>query len=130
MTDRVFVGHLPQSMGQQQFQDMMGEFGAIVKADLKLGYGFVTYAEASSAEAAISALNGKDVDGNRIACEPSRSSGPYPSGMGVKPERRDQYRIVVEGINDSVTWAVSEDDENCDIYYRFPEYTEPIFRVF
>lgn len=113
MTDRVFVGHLPQSMGPQEFEDMMNAYGAIVKADLKLGYGFVTFADPSSADAAINGLHNKEVDGNRIVCEPSKSSGPYPSGVGGRPERRDQYRIVVEGIDESVTWTV-----RIDLFYQ------------
>jgi RNA recognition motif-containing protein len=103
MSERIFLGHLPQSMTQSQFDDLVLPFGAVAKTELKLGFGFVSYEIASSADAAIQALHGSTVDGNRIVCEHSRSSGPHPSRA---VERRDQYRVSVEGINDSISWKV------------------------
>ena len=70
---RLFVGGLPRDVGTDELRDLFKGHGdmtdCIVLTDdggVNRGFGFVTYAEKSMAEAAIKALDGHRINGRRI----------------------------------------------------------------
>ena len=70
---RLFVGGLPREVGTEELRDLFKAHGdmtdCIVLTDdagVNRGFGFVTYAEKSMAEAAIKALDGHRINGRRI----------------------------------------------------------------
>ena len=70
---RLFVGGLPREVGTDELRDLFKGHGdmtdCIVLTDdggVNRGFGFVTYAEKSMAEAAIKALDGHRINGRRI----------------------------------------------------------------
>ena len=71
--DSLFVGGLPRDVGTDELRDLFKGHGdmtdCIVLTDdggVNRGFGFVTYAEKSMAEAAIKALDGHRINGRRI----------------------------------------------------------------
>jgi nucleolin len=70
---RLFVGGLPREVGTEELRDLFKSHGdmtdCIVLTDdagVNRGFGFVTYAEKTMADAAIKALDGHRVNGRRI----------------------------------------------------------------
>ena len=70
---RLFVGGLPREVGTDELRDLFKGHGdmtdCVVLTDdggVNRGFGFVTYAEKSMAEAAIKALDGHRINGRRI----------------------------------------------------------------
>ena len=70
---RLFVGGLPRDVGTDELRDLFKGHGdmtdCVVLTDdggVNRGFGFVTYAEKSMAEAAIKALDGHRINGRRI----------------------------------------------------------------
>lgn len=71
---KLYVGNLPWTINSQGLKDVFAEFGevgeAIVISDKfsgrSKGFGFVTFADDSAAQAAISAMNEKEVEGRKI----------------------------------------------------------------
>jgi RNA recognition motif-containing protein len=91
----IYVGNLSFGTGDAELQTLFAEFGEVSTAQAIVdretgrsrGFGFVEMPDKTEAEAAIEALNGKDVDGRELnvnqarpkadrgSREPSRSSG-------------------------------------------------------
>ena len=70
---RLFVGGLPREIGTDELRDLFKAHGdmtdcVVLTADagVNRGFGFVTYAEKSMADAAIKALDGHRINGRRI----------------------------------------------------------------
>ncbi len=70
---RLFVGGLPREVGTEELRDLFKSHGdmtdCIVLTDdagVNRGFGFVTYAEKTMADAAIKALDGHRINGRRI----------------------------------------------------------------
>ena len=71
---KLSIGNIPQTLKEEDLEKLFAEFGKIesvsIKRDKKtgtsLGYGSVEIA-ADSAEKAIQALNGKEIEGKKIA---------------------------------------------------------------
>ena len=70
---RLFVGGLPREIGTDELRDLFKAHGDITDcvvltddAGVNRGFGFVTYAEKSMADAAIKALDGHRINGRRI----------------------------------------------------------------
>lgn len=74
MSSKLFVGGLSWSTTDQTLRQVFEAHGAIQEANIVVdretgrsrGFGFVTFADQDSAKAAISELNGKEVDGRNI----------------------------------------------------------------
>ena len=85
---KLFVGNLPFSMGEQDIQELFAEHGEVTDVHLVLdrethrsrGFAFVEYAEDDSANKAIDALNGHEVDGRAIVVNVAKPPRPRPSG--------------------------------------------------
>ena len=90
MTTKLFVGNLGYSTTEQQLRDVFAAHGTVVSASIVLdrmtgrsrGFAFVEYASGDSAERAIGALNGADVDGHRLSVDVARSRGEPRGGPG------------------------------------------------
>lgn len=84
MSNNIYVGNLTFSMSSSDLETLFGQHGTVTKAQVitdrdtgrSRGFGFVEMSSAEEAEAAISALNGKNHDGRdltvNIAKERSR----------------------------------------------------------
>jgi cold-inducible RNA-binding protein len=105
MSARLFVGNLSFNTTQNQLQDLFAAHGTVIEADVVMdrftgrprGFGFVTMETKESADAAIQALNGKEVDGRALTVNEARPREERPrSGgggyRGDRGERRDYSR--------------------------------------
>ena len=74
MSAKLFVGNLSFNTTENDLQDAFAAHGTVVEANLMMdresgrprGFGFVTMSTPEEAQAAIGALNGKDVDGRAL----------------------------------------------------------------
>ena len=70
----IYVGNLPWSVKDQDLADAFSEFGTVDRASViterpsgrSKGFGFVTMNEASEAQNAIEAMNGKEMEGRPL----------------------------------------------------------------
>ncbi|MBN2656142.1 MAG: RNA-binding protein [Spirochaetales bacterium] len=74
MSSKIYVGNLSWNIGDQELGDLFAQYGEVLSARIIIdrntnrskGFGFIEMADASAAEAAISALNGTEHDGRNI----------------------------------------------------------------
>jgi RNA recognition motif-containing protein len=90
---KLYVGNLSFSTSESQLRDLFAQHGEVVSASLVMdrdtgrprGFGFVEFADAASAQAAIAALNGKNVDGRDLTvneAKPREGGGGGRGGFG------------------------------------------------
>ena len=97
---KIFVGNLPYRSTDTELNDVFSAHGEVTSAQVIIdrytgrsrGFGFVEMPNDSEAEAAIAALNGKDLDGRALVVNQSRprtydssrddSAGGRPDGGG------------------------------------------------
>ena len=80
MSTKLFVGNLSFNATENQLQDMFAEHGPVQEVDLIVdrfsgrprGFAFVTMETKEGADAAIKALNGKDLDGRALTVNEAR----------------------------------------------------------
>jgi RNA recognition motif-containing protein len=80
MAMKLYVGNLAYSTTNANLEAMFAEFGEVQSAQVVMdrdtgrskGFGFVEMANQQSAQAAIAALNGKDVDGRQLTVNEAR----------------------------------------------------------
>jgi len=85
---KLFIGNLPFRMTEADIQEMFAEYGEITSVHLALdkmtgrsrGFAFVEYAEEASATAAVTALDGNDIDGRALKVNVARPFTPRPRG--------------------------------------------------
>ena len=98
MSTKLYVGNLSYNTTQNQLQELFAAYGPVVGVDLIMdkfsgrprGFAFVVMETKEGAEAAIAALNGKNLDGRDLTVNearpreerPARSSGGYGGGGG------------------------------------------------
>lgn len=95
MSNKLFVGNLSFNVTENDLQDMFAEHGSVTEANLMTdrmtgrprGFGFVTMNSAQEADAAVNALNGKEVDGRALTVNiarprEERSGGGSGGGRG------------------------------------------------
>jgi cold-inducible RNA-binding protein len=91
MSTKLFVGNLSFNATDQQLRDMFAAHGTVQEVDVikdkfsgrPRGFGFVTMETKEGADAAIKALNGKDVDGRALTvneARPREERAPRSSG--------------------------------------------------
>jgi cold-inducible RNA-binding protein len=110
MSTRLYVGNLSYNTTENQLQELFSEHGPVTSVDLIMdkfsgrprGFGFVTMESKESADAAIQAIHGKNVDGRDLTVNEARAreeraprsggggGGGYRGG-GDRGERRE-YR--------------------------------------
>jgi RNA recognition motif-containing protein len=102
MSTKLFVGNLSFNATQDQIQDLFAAHGAVTEVDLvkdkftnrPRGFGFVTMESPEAAQAAIQAINGKEIDGRALTVNVARPREERPprSGGRDRGERRDYNR--------------------------------------
>ena len=110
MGTRLYVGNLSYNTTENQLQDIFSEHGPVTEVDLIMdkfsgrprGFGFVTMETKEGAEAAIQALNGKNIDGRDLTVNEARpreeraprsgGGGGYRGGGEDRGGRRDYSR--------------------------------------
>jgi RNA recognition motif-containing protein len=92
MAKRLYVGNLPYSITSDDLQQTFEEYGVVTSAEVlsdretgrSRGFGFVEMANDAEADAAIEALDGKDLEGRRLTVNEARprTPGGGPRGGG------------------------------------------------
>ncbi|MHB8955028.1 MAG: RNA recognition motif domain-containing protein [Pirellulaceae bacterium] len=93
MAKKVYVGNLSYGTTDSDLQGMFEEFGSVQSAQVIMdresgrskGFGFVEMSSDQEAQAAIEALNGKDVDGRALTvneAKPREDRGGRSGGGG------------------------------------------------
>ena len=91
---KLYVGNLSFESTENDLQDLFEQHGTVNEVRLMMdrmtgksrGFAFVTMNEKAQAEAAISALNGKELNGRTLSVSEARprEERPRPSGGGGK----------------------------------------------
>ena len=84
MTNKLYVGNLPFSATNSSLNELFSVAGTVTSAtvimdrdtDRSKGFGFVEMSSSEEAKDAISALNGKDVDGREIKVSLAKPKEP------------------------------------------------------
>ena len=105
MSTKLFVGNLSFNTTQEQLQDLFAAHGNVIEADVIMdkfsgrprGFAFVTMESKEAADAAIQALNGKDIDGRALTVNEARPREDRPrtgggGGYGGDRGRREYTR--------------------------------------
>lgn len=99
MSKNIYVGNLPYSVTDQELEELFKPFGAVTSARVisdkysgqSKGFGFVEMEEAKEAQAAIEALNGKEMGGRAITVNEAKPKterrGGERGGGWSKPKR-------------------------------------------
>jgi len=90
MNNKLFVGNLSFNTTENDLQDAFAAHGTVVEANLMMdrvsgrprGFGFVTMSTPEEAQAAISALNGKTVDGRAMTVNVAKPREERTGGGG------------------------------------------------
>lgn len=89
MPKRIYVGNLPFSASDDELRQLFGEYGTVESISLitdretgrPRGFGFIEM-ESAAADAAISALDGKDMDGRALKVNEARPRTDRGGGGG------------------------------------------------
>jgi cold-inducible RNA-binding protein len=90
MSTKLYVGNLSYNTTENQLQDLFAAYGPVTSVDLIMdkfsgrprGFGFVTMESKDSADAAVTALNGKNVDGRDLTVNEARPREERAPGGG------------------------------------------------
>ena len=90
MGSKIYVGGLPYSTTEQQLSDLFAAHGAVTSSRIitdkftgqSRGFGFVEMSSDSEAQAAINALNLKEVDGRSLTVNEARPKTEGGGGRG------------------------------------------------
>src|SRR5690349_6634401 len=87
---KLFVGNLSFNTTENDLQDTFAAHGTVVETNLMMdratgrprGFGFITMSTPEEAQAAINALNGKDVDGRALTVNVAKPREERGGGGG------------------------------------------------
>lgn len=90
MAKKLYVGNLPYSTGDSDLRSLFEGYGAVESAQVIMdrdsgrskGFGFVEMTNAQEAQAAIDALNGKEIDGRALTVNEARPREDRGGGGG------------------------------------------------
>jgi cold-inducible RNA-binding protein len=90
MSTKLYVGNLSYNTTENQLQDLFGQHGPVTSVDLIMdkfsgrprGFGFVTMETKEGADAAVAAMNGKNVDGRDLTVNEARPREERAPGGG------------------------------------------------
>ena len=90
MANKVYVGNLPFAYTSQDIEKLFGPFGAVRSSEVIMdrvtgrsrGFGFVEMDSAQATQAAIAALNEKEIDGRTLTVNEARERTPRGPGGG------------------------------------------------
>ncbi len=103
---KLYVGNLPYSTRDEELRERFAEFGTVASAKVIMdnqtgrsrGFGFVEFDDAAQAQAAIAAMNGREVGGRALAVNEARAQGtggerrgPRGFGGGHRGEGRGGF---------------------------------------
>lgn len=82
--NKIYVGNLPYSVNSDQLNQVFSEYGEVVDAvvivdkmrNRSKGFGFVEYKDTESAQKAIDAMNGKELEGRALVVNMARPQKP------------------------------------------------------
>ncbi|MCH9616904.1 MAG: hypothetical protein SP4CHLAM5_03870 [Chlamydiia bacterium] len=77
---KLYVGNIPYSLDNDSLKELFEEFGTVVSAQIiedrdtgrSKGFAFVEMSSTDEAQAAIDAMNGKEVDGRSLTVNEAR----------------------------------------------------------
>ncbi len=80
MSNKLFVGSLPWSVDDQGLQELFAAHGEVVSARVitdretgrSRGFGFVEYNDEATAQTALDAMNGAEIEGRTISVDFAR----------------------------------------------------------
>jgi RNA recognition motif-containing protein len=89
-SNKLFVGNLSYNTTENDLQDLFSQHGTVTEVNLMQdkftgrprGFAFVTMESAEAAQAAVQALNGKNVDGRDLTVNEARPREDRPPGGG------------------------------------------------
>ncbi|HEX2056129.1 MAG TPA: RNA-binding protein [Nitrospiraceae bacterium] len=105
MGSKLYVGGLPYSATESQLNDLFAQHGTVSSARIitdkftgqSRGFGFVEMASQEEAQAAISAVNGTQMDGRTLTVNEARPQEPRSGGArfggGGRGEGRGRSRF-------------------------------------
>jgi cold-inducible RNA-binding protein len=84
----IYVGNLPYDLSEDEVKGMFAEFGEVSSVTLIMdkesgrpkGFGFVEMAEDAGGDAAIAALNGKEIKGRTLRVDKAQPKTERPRG--------------------------------------------------
>ncbi|MEI6779916.1 MAG: RNA-binding protein [Verrucomicrobiota bacterium] len=90
MSTKLFVGNLSFNATQEQLQDLFGAHGTVAEVDVikdkfsgrPRGFAFVSMETKEAADAAVQALNGKEIDGRALTVNEARPREDRPPRSG------------------------------------------------
>lgn len=93
MSTKLYVGNLSYNTTENQLQDLFAAYGPVTSVDLIMdkfsgrprGFGFVTMETKEAADAAVQAMNGKNIDGRDLTvneARPREERAPRSGGGG------------------------------------------------
>jgi RNA recognition motif-containing protein len=88
--NKLFVGNLSFSTGEDTLRSVFEEFGTITSVSVisdrmtgqSRGFGFVEFSSAGEAQKAIESLDGRDIDGRTISVNVARERQAQPRSFG------------------------------------------------
>ncbi|RYH03677.1 hypothetical protein EON65_47250 [archaeon] len=104
MSIRLYVAHLHGDSSEARLKDLFSNYGSVVSIERRVNYAYVFYDDQAEADKAIEALNGTELDGNKITVE---VAGGFRDK--AKPVKRFDLRVIVEGLNARVSWQDLKD---------------------
>jgi RNA recognition motif-containing protein len=107
MGSKLYVGGLPYSATESQLNDLFAQHGTVASARIitdkftgqSRGFGFVEMSSQEEAQAAISAVNGTQMEGRTLTVneakpqEPRSGGGRFGGGGGGRSEGRGRGRF-------------------------------------
>jgi len=90
MSNKLYVGNLPFSLGDAELSNLFAQAGNVASARVvldpatgrKRGFGFVEMSTPEEAEAAVSMFNNSEVEGRQIVVDIARERAPREGGGG------------------------------------------------
>ena len=90
MSKKLYVGSLPYSVDDAQLNELAAPYGEVLSSKVikdkfsgqSKGFGFVEMANDAESDAAIAALNGKEVGGRTLKVNEARPMAPRSGGGG------------------------------------------------
>jgi RNA recognition motif-containing protein len=84
MSKKIYVGNMNYNTTETQLQDLFAQHGTVVSVNIvrdrytnrPKGFAFVEMEEADAAQAAITALNNKEVDGRELRVSEAQAKKP------------------------------------------------------
>lgn len=90
MGKKLYVGNMSYRTTNEELNELFSAYGTVQSAEVIMdratnrskGFGFVEMSSDQEAQAAISALNGKDQNGRQLTVNEARPKEPRAGGMG------------------------------------------------